>query len=105
MIAPRYARLAGRLFLQERRSIPPMPPTPEARTRAIIAIERAIQARRYRRRAKQCVTGAAAVAAAAAAVLLLRRDLGHGQAPVTAIAATATDARIVAHPLGIGAKM
>jgi hypothetical protein len=105
MNAPRYARLAGRLFLQERRSIPPRSPTPEARTRAIAAIGRAIVARRDRRRLLQGAVGAAAVAAAVAALFVVRRDVAPKPLPVLAVAATVTDARIVAHPVGAGARV
>jgi ferric-dicitrate binding protein FerR (iron transport regulator) len=105
MIAPRYARLAGRLFLQERRSIPPVSPTPEVRTRAISAIERALEARRYRRRALQWAMAATSVAAAAAAVLVVRHEVVQRQVPVLTVAAVVPDAQILAHPVGAGAKM
>jgi ferric-dicitrate binding protein FerR (iron transport regulator) len=105
MNAPRYARMAGKLFLQERRSIPPRPPTPEARTRAIGAIERAIVSRRRRRLALRGAAGAAAVAAAAAVVLLVRRDVVQQPPSVLAVVAPAADAPIVAHPVGAGARI
>lgn len=105
MNAPRYARLAGRLFVQERRSIPPMPPNAAARARAIAAIERAIVTRRRKRRLVECATGFVAVMAVAAIALLVRREVlnPHALAPVAA--APMTDGQIVAHPSGAGARI
>jgi hypothetical protein len=105
MNAPRYARLAGRLFVQGRLSIPPSPPALEARTRAIAAIQRAIIARGDRRRLTGWTVGFVAVAAVAAAVaFVVKKDFfRYGPAPSAAVATT--DVQVVAHPTGAGARV
>jgi hypothetical protein len=105
MNAPRYARLAGRLFVQERRSIPPAPPAMEARAKAIAAIEHAIVTRRRRLRITAWTTRLAAVAAAAVAVLVIRREWVERPASVLAVSTPTTEAPIVAHPVGAGARV
>lgn len=106
MTAPRYARLAGKLFMQGRLSIPPSPPALETRTRAIAAVERAIIARRRRIRVAGWTTTFVAVAAVAAAVsLVLKRDSFFRYGAPSSGGTAARDAQIVAHPMGAGARM
>jgi hypothetical protein len=112
MNAPRYARLAGRLFVQGRHSIPPPPPAPEARARAIAAVEQAIAARRRRRHSVAWTTAFAGVAAVAAAAFIVRLELrgshsaAHSAAaPVPQAMGDAQNAQIVAHPEGAGARI
>jgi hypothetical protein len=105
MNAPRYARLAARLFVQERRSIPPAPPAMGARAVAIAAIENAIVMRRRRRRTTQWAMTFAALSAAAVAALVIRRQWVDRPVPVLAVSAPSTEAPIVAHPVGAGARI
>jgi hypothetical protein len=105
MNAPRYARLAGKLFVQGRRSIPPAPPLSEARARAIAAVARAITARRRRRRVAGWTTAFASVAAVATAALVVGREWVQRYAPPPASATAMVEAQIVAHPVGAGARI
>jgi hypothetical protein len=105
MNAPRYARLAGKLFVQGRRSIPPAAPASEARARAIAVVARAITARRRRRRVAGWATAFASVAAVAAAALGVGRVWVQGHRSPPASATGVVDAQIVAHPVGAGARI
>jgi hypothetical protein len=105
MNAPRYARLAGRLFVNGRLSIPPSPPALEARTRAIAAVQRAIIARGHKRRLTGWTVAFVSVAAVAAAVaFVVKKDfLRYG--PASSAAVATTDVQVVAHPTGAGARV
>ncbi len=101
MMAPRYARLAGKWFVRVESSVSAVPPTPETRSEAIAAIAAAIARRAQRRRATRWVTGAVGAAMALAGVVGVARLESRRTATTVALtAAPFAPVQITAHPVG-----
>ncbi len=97
MTAPRYAELVGKLFAREARSSVP-PPEPGVRTRAILAIGEALDARARRRRLVRWSVGLSAAAAAAVVVVGVSRHAEHhDELAAHAPSVGAPTVQIVAH--------
>ena len=106
MSAPRYARLAGRVLARYAPPVSMAPPSADARTKAIDAIERAL-VRGARRRRAVLWTGvfAGAAAAAFAVTVGVRRHVGPGILASADPGPPPRASPIVAYPLGGGASV
>jgi ferric-dicitrate binding protein FerR (iron transport regulator) len=114
--APRYARLAARLLAHEQDSAPPPAVDPDARARAVAALELAI-ARQARRRRQLRWAGALSVAASVALVAVSGWRLGRASSTVASVSATSVPAvavvrapardeiKIIAHAPAAGASV
>jgi hypothetical protein len=110
MTSPRYARLASKVLARigDAPGLPQPRPTPEARAAAAAAIERAIGARVVRRRVRRWVAASAVAVVALLAVLGGRRLAGRRSESSLSAASPVASTRsfgIVAHPVGIGARV
>jgi len=104
MSAPRYAWLAGRLFVHEGEA-EGAPPSLEERGRAIQALAGALSQRARRRKVGRWVSGCAAAVAVVAATAGATRHVLRRDVPVAAASFPARSVQIVAHPLGDGASV
>jgi hypothetical protein len=101
MTAPRYARLAGKLFVREESATWAAPPTLETRAEAIAAVAAAIARHARRRRAARWITGAVGAVAVLGGVAGAARLESRRTATIVALsAARSAPVQITAHPVG-----